>query len=66
MGGAGSSGAALSEECNAEPGTFPGRLFKRSETIQRQGFFRGLGVSSLSDSSIVLRENSPHSCVKQA
>jgi hypothetical protein len=47
MGGAGSSGAALSEECNAEPGTFPGRLFKRSETIQRQGFFRGLGVSSI-------------------
>ncbi len=44
MGGAGSSGVALSGEDNAEPGTFLGKLFKRSETIQRPFLFACFGV----------------------
>jgi hypothetical protein len=39
MGGAGSSGAALSGEYNAEPGALPRRLFKRPETIPSPFFF---------------------------
>ena len=64
MGGAGSSEAALSEEYNAEPGTFPGRLFKRSKTIPASVLFSMVEVL-LPNRSILLHENSRHDCVNQ-
>ena len=64
MGGAGNSGAALSREYNAEPGTFPGRLTKRSERIPCPVFFFMVEVFR-PNCSILLRENSRYDCVNQ-
>src|SRR6516165_3820521 len=45
-----------------EPGTFRGRLFKRSETIPCPSF---VVEAFRPNSSILLRENSRHDCVNQ-